>query len=173
LLHAFGNAGQHLITGSVPERVVNLLEIVHIDHDDRKRAVVALCLVKSALGQLEEVAAVGQTGQSVNSGETFESGLGLLAFLNLALQFNVAQLIDFGILAGVFDIVDDFNGLQAAVRFLIKELTLGAVEALKMIEGGGGIPQLFVDLSKFRMAMDDFAAGPGLLGGIESALKIS
>ena len=57
---------EDLIARTVPKRVVDLLEAVQVDEQERESASArALCLGEESIEQLEEVAAITKTGEVV------------------------------------------------------------------------------------------------------------
>src|SRR5690606_17018652 len=66
---AIGEAAQHIVAGQVAMAVVDLLEVVQVQHDSAQRAAVALRLLHGLLGEDVEAAAVGQLGKAVDGGQ--------------------------------------------------------------------------------------------------------
>ena len=60
-----GDLAQHAVPGLVPERVVDHLEVIDVDEDDRERRLVAAVPLHLAPDDLVEEAAVARAGQRV------------------------------------------------------------------------------------------------------------
>ena len=69
LAHALGRLGEHGVAGEMADAVVDRLEVVEVEDDQREAPVVALGAGDLARERLVEVAAVVQPGQRVEVGE--------------------------------------------------------------------------------------------------------
>jgi|GEM_PF-4837501 len=78
------DADQHLIAGLVTVAVVECLEVIGVDDQQRDRRVHTQRAAPFALDQGIELAAVDQPGQRIGSGEFFQPALGLGAAVDLA-----------------------------------------------------------------------------------------
>ena len=86
-----GHAPQALVADLVAERVVEVLEVVDVDHDERERQPVAGRAPPLARQRLLEPAAVRDAGQRVDLRELLEPGVGLLE-LQRALGHDLLEL---------------------------------------------------------------------------------
>ena len=75
---------QHLVADRVPERVVDLLEVVEVEEEHRERAVVAAPAGQRLARGLDEHRAVGEPGDGVVEGLVRELGLERLALADVA-----------------------------------------------------------------------------------------
>ena len=66
------NQAQAIVAGGVAIGVVEPLEVVHVEHDERDRSSIAGCPGKFVRQLLVEMAAVAQSGQRVGTGLTVE-----------------------------------------------------------------------------------------------------
>jgi len=71
-----GDGAQAVVAGLVPVVVVVFLEMVHVDHEQRKAALGAQCLIPGQIGTQVHVAAVGQAGQPVPAGLLLQLAVG-------------------------------------------------------------------------------------------------
>ena len=81
---------QRTIPGVVPELVIDALEIVHIQHHQRKWLVVAQGMTAFALEYFGQLHAVGQTGEAVSAGQLDQSSFVLhpAAFVDMREQHD-------------------------------------------------------------------------------------
>ncbi len=75
---------EHVVAGTVAEDVVDLLEAVDVEEDDRAGKLRPARLDEGQFELLEERAAVEETGERIGAGETDELGLALLALDGVA-----------------------------------------------------------------------------------------
>ncbi|MNF71292.1 hypothetical protein D3C84_532390 [compost metagenome] len=77
-LQAFGHGLEQLVTDRVPEAVIDHLEMIQIDHQQRTAALLDLRRRQCLLGTVGEQQAVGQIGQWIVMRQVLEFVLGIL-----------------------------------------------------------------------------------------------
>src|SRR5665647_894024 len=82
------DGAQNAVAGGMPVEVVDTLEVVEVEHDQRKREAVAPRAHGLGAQLLEEVAVIVQAGESVGARLAFDD---LLLLLQLAVQLGVAD----------------------------------------------------------------------------------
>ena len=75
------------------EQVVDLLEAVEVEAEQRQAAAIRRCRRDLAIELVVEAAAVGQAGQRIVLGEVAQVGLGLFAGAHIAHGDRVARLV--------------------------------------------------------------------------------
>src|ERR1700739_3848564 len=70
--HCTGNPNEAFISGLVSSGVVDLLEVIYIDHEQRHRRLCAPGCGELAIQDFVERAAVGNASQTVNSNQSLE-----------------------------------------------------------------------------------------------------
>src|SRR6202789_3292218 len=68
---ALCNILEQLISGSMPQRIIDLLETIEIEKRHRETAAISMCLADALVQQLAEHAAVRQTRETIVVGEVF------------------------------------------------------------------------------------------------------
>jgi hypothetical protein len=63
---------QHLVTGAVAMRVIDALEVIHIEHQQAGKAALALRPVQRLLRTQDQEATVGQLDQRVHPAEPLQ-----------------------------------------------------------------------------------------------------
>jgi len=69
----------------VSERIVDCLEVVNVDHQERQRGLVLVLMCVARLEPEVGLTAVGQTGQRVGEGERLSNGPGTLELNEVAI----------------------------------------------------------------------------------------
>lgn len=122
---------EQLVAGAVAESVVDLLEVVHIDEDQRKpRRLVAVKVGHGVVEVVHQQCPVGELGQRVVQGIELQPAFQLLVLLQLLLQPEVglAQLLQ-PLVDGVFRV--DVVQLLADPSQLQQQSQLAAQEVEK------------------------------------------
>ena len=87
---SLGNLAQHRVSGAVSVDIVDRLEVVEIDHQERDRIVTILAGGDQAVGLLVEAAAVEAAGQRIGFGQYARMFFCGTAFLDFDPQLAIA-----------------------------------------------------------------------------------
>ena len=103
-----GHVSQDLVAGLMAVRIVEFLEMIDVDHDQRERALAPLPFGKAAIHLVVQRPAIAQLGQRIGAGDR---GLRFqLGGLPLQPDFGGGQLLLQG-LVGLDDVADRFEHL--------------------------------------------------------------
>ena len=95
--HAAAQAPRHfhqqLVAGGMAERVVDILEAIEVDQQQRRVVAQAARVVERALGAPDQLAPVGQAGQGVEIGQVADAVLGHAAVGHVLEHAGVADAV--------------------------------------------------------------------------------
>ena len=125
-----GDFGQHPVAGLMALGVVDLLEAVQVNEQQRQRMALRACEREFLLQAFAEVAAVRQFGQGVVVGELFDAAVAALALRDILHRADRPVQPAFGVLA-------EFGTFLEPARFAVD---LDAVLDLVGLALAGGVP---------------------------------
>jgi hypothetical protein len=158
LLHRRGQLLEHVVARQVPVGVVDLLEVVEVEHHQRQGPPVAVGAGDLALQGLEEVSLVGDLGQPVDGGEAVD--LLVVGVLDVAagqeLEDGAAHLDEIAVPERVFvdGLVVDVGAVGRAE--IADQDRLAGVDDLGVVAGDRLLVNLYI---AFRRPPHDQRAG--------------
>lgn len=179
----FGDEFEDFVTGVVAFFLVELAEVVHVEHDDADGAVAAFGFADAGLEHLLHGAVVGDAGERVVAGEPFH------ALEQVGGVEGEGKLFGDGdkdlLVAFEFVVVfapDDFENAEETVTCLegeregaaggdvaglAFEVTHAAVFDVAQAGGFAGLGGLFGEAGRVLVEAEDFEGVEGLLGGAD------
>ena len=99
-LEHLGNLLQAVVAGLMPVGIVEALEVIDIDHQQRQGTQVATLALPLVAQFFVKAAAVGDSRQSVAGGQLFKRGLRPAVIGHVAQGFNDSQQLSVGVIDG-------------------------------------------------------------------------
>ena len=119
-----GHVGQHAVAQAAAQGVVDVLEAVKVEHQQRERRAVALRQCQRVLDAVEQRAAIGQPGERVGVREQLDAPVGLDALADVAKRIHPA---------------DDLSAAELRQRHALEHAAIGQGDGVGGLLLRGGI----------------------------------